>query len=715
MESSGLEIQDSILGNIGLYSYGTALLAYALLVGLALVTRRNNPLGISIVVASFLTAAWAGTVTLSGLLIEPRPGLIQVAELGRNAGWIFVLLKFIELRLEGGGHPAATLRWLPLFGAGCAITLALLLVAGPFAGALGLSMETSANIAFSTWLALSVLGLLLLEQCFRNSNEGELWSTKHLCLALGILFAYDFFMYAEALLFRHLDRNLWQARGVVITMAAILMAVSIRRAERSEDIANSRSIYLSRHVAFHSLTLLASGIYLIAMALAAYFIRYLGGSWGGVLQIAFLCGAGLTLVVLLFSGQIRARARVWLSKNFFSYKYDYRTEWLEFTQTLAGGDADVPQNITRAIANLAKSPAGILWGRTEGSHFTTLAHLEMPHPGTDVDLGSLPRWLQEHEWIIDLEEWRTAPDVYSNLEIPRSLTEVSRAWLIIPLLFGERLQGILLLRESELLQELNWEDRDLLKVAGRQAASHLAQYQADQALVESRQFEAFNRLSAYVIHDLKNILAQLSLMVSNAEKHKHNPDFVEDMVGTVSNAVNRMSKLMAQLRSDIGEEARQDFELAALLGEVVAEAALRDPPPQYAPPPVQLRVNCDRDRLHAVFGHLIHNAQDATGKHGVVAVRLRQMGDSAVVDIEDDGEGMDEEFIQHRLFKPFDSTKGLTGMGIGAFESRDFVRSVNGDISVQSTPGRGSLFSVRLPATPGPAAESRTLVEDAQT
>ena len=91
------------------------------------------------------------------------------------------------------------------------------------------------------------------------------------------------------------------------------------------------------------------------------------------------------------------------------------------------------------------------------------------------------------------------------------------------------------------------------------------------------------------------------------------------------------------------------------------------------------------------------------------------MGDSAVVDIEDDGEGMDEEFIQHRLFKPFDSTKGLTGMGIGAFESRDFVRSVNGDISVQSTPGRGSLFSVRLPATPGPAAESRTLVEDAQT
>ena len=127
-------------------------------------------------------------------------------------------------------------------------------------------------------------------------------------------------MYAEALLFRNLDRNLWQARGIVTTMAAGLIAISASRTDKQEEPEEPRSIYLSRHVAFHSLTLMASGIYLITMALAAYFIRYLGGNWGGVLQVAFLCASGLTLIVLLFSGQIRARARVWLSKNFFSYK-----------------------------------------------------------------------------------------------------------------------------------------------------------------------------------------------------------------------------------------------------------------------------------------------------------------------------------------------------------------------------------------------------------
>ena len=586
---------------------------------------------------------------------------------------------------------------MPLFLVGFALLTALLLAAGPFAYALGLSLGTSLNLTFSAWLAMSVLGLLLLEQFFRNSNENELWSSKHLCVGLGILFAYDFFMYAEALLFRQLDANLWQARGVVITMGAILMAVSLSRTEREEPQPATRSLYLSRHVAFHSLTLMASGIYLICMALAAYFIRYLGGSWGGVLQIAFLCAAGLVLAVLLFSGQIRARTRVWLSKNFFSYKYDYRMEWLQFTQTLASGDADVPLNITCAIADLAKSPAGLLWARSEGNHYSLAARWEMPDPGENAGLGTLPQWLAQHQWIIDLREWRQSPDLYRNLELPKLITRVPRSWLIIPLLFGERLEGIVLLRESELLRELNWEDRDLLKVAGRQAATHLAQYQSDQALVESRQFEAFNRLSAYVIHDLKNILAQLSLMVANAEKHKHNPEFIEDMVGTVSNSVTRMTKLMAQLRSGAGQAEQQEFDLSELLGEVVAECKVRDPAPSYTPQHDGYRLLCNRERLHAVFGHLIHNAQDATGKEGKVSVSLRRHNGCAVVDIEDDGEGMDEQFIQNRLFKPFDSTKGLTGMGIGAFESRDFIRSLGGDISVRSAPGQGSLFSVRIP------------------
>lgn len=692
-----VESQTNLLGNIGLYSYGTALLAYVMLVILAFIARRNNPLGGALLAASCLTALWAGTVTVSTVLPEPQVLLMQLTEVARNAAWLFMLLKLIGIRLQGTNHILASRRWIPWFAIGFCLIVIILVGAEFLVELLSPVYDLALYANFSVWIGMSIAGLLLLEQFFRNSNEGELWATKHLCLGLGILFAFDFFMYAEALLFRQLDRNLWQARGIVTTMAAVLMTISISRTDRSELPDQVRGFHLSRHVAFHSLTLMVSGIYLITMALAAYFIRYLGGSWGGVLQIAFLCASGLTLIVLLFSGQIRARARVWLSKNFFSYKYDYRLEWLQFTQILASGNNDIPENVTRAVANLAKSPAGILWSRAEEGRFNIVANWEMPLPTADIDLTDLARWLQAHEWIIDLREWRSAPDIYRNLELPTLLTALPRAWLIIPLLFGDRLQGILLLRESDLVRDLNWEDRDLLKVAGKQAGSHLAQFQADQALMESRQFEAFNRLSAYVIHDLKNILAQLSLMVANAQKHKQNPQFVDDMVDTVSNTVNRMSKLMTQLRSGAGQTETQEFELAELLRQVVSQASLRVPIPKLKLPDKQLTLTCDRERLHTVFGHLVQNAQEASDKNGQVTVRLLPNEDAAVVEIEDNGTGMDEHFVRHRLFKPFDSTKGLTGMGIGAFESRDFIRSLGGNISVQSTPGRGSIFRVMIP------------------
>ncbi len=318
-------------------------------------------------------------------------------------------------------------------------------------------------------------------------------------------------------------------------------------------------------------------------------------------------------------------------------------------------------------------------------------------PPQDIDLRELSKWLQTHGWIIDIREWRSAPDVYRNLHLPKELTAITRAWLIIPLLFGDRLQGILLLRESDLLRDLNWEDRDLLKLAGKQAGSHLAQFQADQALIESRQFEAFNRLSAYVIHDLKNILAQLSLIVSNAQKHKDNPEFIDDMVNTVSNTVNRMTRLMIQLRSGTRQTEQSEVELAELLKNVLADCRLRTPIPELVLVDGKFTLICDRERLQTVFEHLVQNAQEATGKGGHVTVRLLSSNGSAVVEIEDNGIGMDEHFIQHRLFKPFDSTKGLTGMGIGAFESREFIRSLGGNINVQSTPGRGSVFRVHMP------------------
>jgi len=169
------------------------------------------------------------------------------------------------------------------------------------------------------------------------------------------------------------------------------------------------------------------------------------------------------------------------------------------------------------MAPLVNSSSGLLWGSSDGKQFTLLSHWQMLEPEVQPDLNKLALWLQQSQWVIDIDELNREPDIYNNLTTPAWLVTIPDAWLIIPLMFGDKLQGILLLRHSDVQKSINWEDRDLLKTAGRQAASHLAQYLANNALVEARQFDAFNRLSAYVVHDLKNILAQQSLIVSNAE------------------------------------------------------------------------------------------------------------------------------------------------------------------------------------------------------
>jgi putative PEP-CTERM system histidine kinase len=682
--------------DIGLYSYSIALLAYTLLSAFVFLTRARRPLGWSLLVACILTANWAGTVAASSLLANPQVKLMQLAEIARNASWCFVLLQFMGLRLQGSAHILATHRWMPWFFAGVGGVITALFLVPTLSRVLVLPGDLYRDAAFSLWLSMAVLGLLLLEQIFRNSTVNERWSIKYLCLGLGCVFTYDFFMYAEALLFRQLSAPFWQARGVVTALAAAFLAIALHRSDRDN---NSQQVYLSRHVVFHSVTLLAAGIYLILMALVGYFIRYLGGTWGGALQIAFLCASGLLLVALLFSGQIRARTRVWLSKNFFSYKYDYRTEWLQFTKTLGQGGENIPENIVHAMADLTQSPGGLLWSRSTEDQFRLVCNWETAEPENESPLETLPAWLQVTEWIIDLREWRQSPDLYDNLVLPEFLEKIPRAWLIIPLLFGEQLQGILLLRESELQGDINWEDRDLLKVAGRQAASHLAQYQANLALIESRQFEAFNRLSAYVIHDLKNILAQQSLIVSNAQKHRDNPEFVDDVIDTVRNSVARMTRLMEQMRSGARGSQTGSVALAPLLKEVVEERITSEPEPKLHCTADRIVVEADAEQLATVFAHIIQNAQEATASTGAVTVRLRRDKEQAIVEIKDTGIGMDEDFLRNRLFKPFDSTKGLTGMGIGAFESREFVRGLGGEILVSSGQGVGSMFRIVIPCT----------------
>ena len=681
-----------MLSNVGLYSYLTASISYAVLCLLLFTSARTRPFGHVLIVASALTTAWAATVAAGTLMEYPPVALMQLAELLRNAAWIFFLLQLTSLRFDGITDSLRGVRWRPWFIIALAAISAILFLLPAVLAYFSIWVDALQDIVFMVWIGIAIIVLVLLEQIFRTAIAGERWSIKYLCFGLGALFAFDFFMYAQALLFRAMDSQLWQARGLVSALATPLIAIGIAR-----NTDWKQQLQLSRQVVFHTVTLLGAGVYLIMMAAAGYVIKYVGGTWGGVLQISFWIATGALLMALLFSGQIRAKARVLLSKHFLSYKYDYREEWLKFTETLARIGDNVPEGITGTMARLVDSPGGLLWGSRDGAYYRLLCHWQMEEPEGSMDMAKLASWLRQSQWVIDIDELQRIPDLYDDLEAPRWLETIDDAWLIVPLMFNKDLQGILLLKHSPLQQTINWEDRDLLKTAGRQAASHLAQYLANQALIEARQFDAFNRLSAYVVHDLKNILAQQSLLISNAQKHKHKPEFVDDMITTVGNSVNRMTGLMEQMRSGVRGSEPAALRLSELLQDAVTSREGLDPKPRLTIAAQDCIVLSDKERLQTVFGHLIQNAQEATERTGRVDVKLSEQDGTAVIEISDDGRGMNDEFLRDRLFKPFDSTKGLTGMGIGAFESREFIRSLGGDIKVESTLGQGSLFQVFIP------------------
>jgi putative PEP-CTERM system histidine kinase len=199
------------------------------------------------------------------------------------------------------------------------------------------------------------------------------------------------------------------------------------------------------------------------------------------------------------------------------------------------------------------------------------------------------------------------------------------------------------------------------------------------------------------MHDLKNSVAQLQLLVSNAAKHRHNPEFVDDAIDTIANTVERMTRLIDQLQSREAHSSERRVDLAAVLQAAVSRSEVRAPAPQVLVDAHDYTVMADPARLAAVFDHIIRNAQDAAGTTGEVRVTLSGTAGLCEVQIADNGPGMAPEFIRDRLFKPFDSTKGSKGMGIGAYQARAYVQQQRGSIEVQSSPAQGTRFTIRLP------------------
>ena len=676
--------------DIGLLSYGLGALAYLVMTALLLTSWRGRLQGGLLVTATLATALWCGAEALWAGWAFPPAVAVQSAETLHFTAWCAFLLGLLGHERKG-----VRLSGRLLYGLSAVLLFGPLIF--PLLSASVLPGITVAEFFFLGYVLLAIGGLLLVENLYRNTRPEQRWGIKFLCLGLGAMLAYDFFLYAEALLFNQPDMNLWQARGIVYMLVLPLLGISVAR---NPDW--SLGMFVSRDLAVHTATLLAGGGYLLVMAVAGYYIQYFGGEWGTVFQIAFLFGAGVVLLALLFSGQLRARMRVILGKHFFRHRYDYREQWLNFTEALSlCKQESLPHEcVVRAIADVVDSPGGLLWlRRKDNDGLEQVSHWGVSGSEGEVVAGDSPlvRYLEERAWVINLEEYRYDPELYTPLVLPEWVLELPRAWLLVPLLDQGKLLGMVIIAEPRARAPFNWELRDLLKTAATQAASHLAQMQAVEALAEARQFEGFHRLSAFVLHDIKNLIAQQSLLVGTAARHKHKPEFIDDAIEIMEHSVAKMQRLMQLMRTGLSGSGQVSDNLVAAIRDAVSHCSGSRPIPVFETESDDVRVSMDRDRMTSVIENLLRNAQDATADDGTVTIRLACTDNTAGITIEDSGCGMDAAFIRDRLFRPFDTTKGDTGMGIGAYECREYVHSLGGDIRVESEPGKGTRISISLP------------------
>lgn len=553
---------------------------------------------------------------------------------------------------------------------------------------------------FSLYTLSAVQALVLLEIVYRQSDK-EKWAFKPLVLYLGALSLFDFVTYANATMVNQLSWNFFAARGYIYLALLPFLVLAIRRIQHW-----GIDIFVSREIVLHSTLLLVAGLYLMVMALMGYVVKYIGGSWGLPVQVALVLVSLVLLLSLFMSHQFRNTLKVFITKHFYANQYDYREEWVKLTQRLAKSGQPI-DDVYQTALDAYLAGIGYAQGcmcKINGERIEILAvtdgEVELDRQAFIAEIPPLVEFCQGKHWIIDFDELKAKPDLYQDMSAREHFMGDFIYQLAVPIYQHETLWGIVFMRALEPDKRgLNWELRDYLSALTDQITNFIFHSESSKALAENAQFAAFNRMSAFVVHDLKNVLAQINLILSNAQVHKSNPEFIDDTFETLQYTQERIDKMLKQLTNkkvDAKQSVKTTDIVLALKTLILQKCRVLEPCPAMLTKAC-IEIKVDTEKFVNVMYHLINNAQQATGPSGRVAVDVKVEDKRVAISIEDDGTGMSDAFIQQRLFKPFDTTKGNAGMGIGAYDAKQFVDECGGNIVVNSEVGKGTQFIIYLP------------------
>ncbi len=556
-------------------------------------------------------------------------------------------------------------------------------------------------------ILLTLIILALIEQLFRNSTRPHRHNLKFLGIGLLVMMFTHLYSLAYQGIFQAIDITSNNSEGLIHSLIGLLFIFGSLRTQPEA------TIVVSRKIAFYGAALLSAGVFLLVISLAAYYVQLKEAEWSDALQIVLFIFSIIFLCLAATSRSIRSNIQVFVNKNFFRYKYDYRHVWLNLIKTLSNASykEDFYLHSLKAAANVFASSGGALWLKNESGQLEIVSTWRITLPeNTAVDSQSpFAQAFIDREWVYALGNSGTHLINPFSDHLPDWVSHIEDAWVITPLIIGDQLTGFFLLTQSANTNPLIWEDLDVLKTVGRQLASYIVRQKSAEQLAEAKQFDTYNRLTAFIMHDLKNLIAQQALVVENANKHKENPAFVEDAIHTIANSVDRMNHLLKRLQGGPQSSSQQRaISIHTVLLEAIRKSVDRQPIPTLRDKAEDVSITADYEQLIMILMHVIRNAQDATDNDGFIDVSVVAEQNSINIDIEDNGCGMDAEFLRHRLFKPFESTKSSMGMGIGAYQVREFIQNMGGKLRVSSEINVGTSVCITLPIHTSAISEALT-------
>ena len=647
--------------------------------------------------AQYLALPFAGMAVWAAALLTRSATIVAIAEMLRDLGWLAYIL--ITTRPQNGHQDIR--RTIAQFCLGLALLaivrtgLALSIVLAP------LDMPALRDLlllSVMTWWIFSAASLLFANTLYRSTAVSAGSGFRLITITLGVMWAYNLNTFTMMILGYPQAATLSDWRGIVALVLLPAFAIGARRKEHWK-------VLPSRQATTRSLLFLGIGVYFVVVSSATRAAIWAGESAGDTLRI--LLATAVTLGVLALAAMPRRRAyiKTFFIKHMFEHRYDYRSEWLRFSATIGdrgASQSSAEERVIRSLADVTQSHGGLLL-LVEPPNYLALAgtwrmetmrHAAHPEPAS-------PEWLDgliATARIVDLNQIRTVggPSAADGA-VPPWLIEELGLWMLVPLVRSKRLVGLVGLAQPSVARDLDWEDFDLLKVIAQQVTVHLTDEQSHSRLEEARRFDEFNRRFAFIIHDLKNVVSQLSLVSSNARDHGSNPKFQTAMVKTLANSTDKMTSLLSRLSAD---RITNEPSFSVVIPEHVLRrvaTGYRNTAAITVTTDAECAIRADEEHLAEALGHLLSNAIEASSGLADIQISVANKEGAVVIAIQDRGCGMSPNFIRNDLFKPFVSTKP-GGFGIGAAEARSMIIAMGGELRVESVEGEGTTFFASFPA-----------------